>query len=93
MIDPAALDIFLKDTRIGTIARLGNDRSIFTFDDAYAANGERPTLSLSYLDQYGELISAPRALKMSAVYWSVRVSAVSTSFVRLSTTLAGATPS
>lgn len=61
MIDTAALNIFLNDTRIGTIARLDGDRSIFTFDDAYLANEERPTLSLSFKDQYGEIINRPRA--------------------------------
>lgn len=61
MIDATALDIFLNDTRIGTIARLEGDRSIFTFDDAYLGNEERPTLSLSVKDQYGAIINRPRA--------------------------------
>lgn len=61
MIDAAALDIFLHDRRIGTLARLDGDRSIFTFDEAYLADEERPTLSLAYRDQYGGTINAPRA--------------------------------
>lgn len=60
-MDAAALDILLNDRRIGTLARLDGDRSIFTFDEAYLADEERPTLSLGYRDQYGGIINAPRA--------------------------------
>lgn len=61
MIDAAALDIFLDDHRVGTIAQLDGDRSIFTFDDAYLGNEDRPTLSLAYRDEYGAIINQPRA--------------------------------
>ncbi|WP_347093686.1 type II toxin-antitoxin system HipA family toxin [Sphingomonas parapaucimobilis] len=61
MIDAAALAILLHDRRIGTLARLDGDRSIFTFDEAYLADEDRPTLSLAYRDQYGAIINAPRA--------------------------------
>lgn len=61
MIDAAALDILLNDRRIGTLARLGDDRSIFTFDEAYLADDCRPTLSLACRDQYGAIIYAPPA--------------------------------
>ncbi|HJS13354.1 type II toxin-antitoxin system HipA family toxin [Sphingopyxis sp.] len=61
MIDAAALDILLHGTRIGTIARLDGDRSIFSFDAAYAADPERATLSLAYRDTLGALIDQPRA--------------------------------
>lgn len=61
MIDASALDILLNERRIGTLARLDGDRSIFTFDEAYLADEERPTLSLAYRDQYGAIINAPRA--------------------------------
>lgn len=60
MIDAAALDIFLHDRRIGTVARVDGDRSIFTFDEGYLSDEERPTLSLAYRDQYGAIINAPR---------------------------------
>ncbi|MGV1682335.1 type II toxin-antitoxin system HipA family toxin [Sphingopyxis sp. NJF-3] len=61
MIDAAALDILLHGTRIGTIARLDGDRSIFSFDAAYAVDPERATLSLAYRDTHGALIDQPRA--------------------------------
>lgn len=61
MIDAAALDILLYDRRIGTLARLDGDRSIFTFDEAYLADEDRSTLSLAYRDSYGGIVNAPRA--------------------------------
>ncbi|SKB26634.1 type II toxin-antitoxin system HipA family toxin [Sphingopyxis flava] len=61
MTDAAVLDILLHGTRIGTIARLDGDRSIFSFDAAYAADPARATLSLAYRDTHGALIDQPRA--------------------------------
>jgi serine/threonine-protein kinase HipA len=61
MTDASALDIMLHNRRIGTIARLDGDRSIFTFDDAYVADAERPVLSLAYKDEYGAVLNQPRA--------------------------------
>jgi serine/threonine-protein kinase HipA len=61
MIDAAALDILLHDRRIGTLARLDGDRSIFTFAEAYLADEDRATLSLAYRDPYGGILNAPRA--------------------------------
>lgn len=61
MIDAAALDILLHDRRIGTLARLAGDRSIFTFDEAYLADEDRATLSLAYRDPYGGILNTPRA--------------------------------
>jgi serine/threonine-protein kinase HipA len=61
MSEIIALDILLHDRRIGQIARLEGDRSIFTFNDDYLADQDRPTLSLAYRDEYGEIINEPRA--------------------------------
>lgn len=61
MIDAFALDILLYDRRIGTLARLDGDRSIFTFDEVYLADEDRSTLSLAYRDPYGGIVNAPRA--------------------------------
>jgi len=61
MIDAVALDILLHGQRIGTIARVGGDRSIFSFDEAYVDDPERPTLSLSYKDEQGGLMNNARA--------------------------------
>jgi serine/threonine-protein kinase HipA len=61
MIDGGALDILLHGRRIGTLARLDGDRSIFTFSEAYLADEDRSTLSLAYRDRYGSIVNAPRA--------------------------------
>lgn len=61
MIDAAALEILLHDRRVGTLARLDGDRSIFTFDEAYLADEDRSTISLAYRDTYGGILNAPRA--------------------------------
>ena len=50
------LDIFLGDRKVGAITGLGGDSSVFTFDDAYADDPARPTLSLSFKDAMGDLI-------------------------------------
>ena len=61
MIEAVNLDVNLHGDRIGTIAKLDGDRSIFAFDDGYAADQERMTLSLAYKDSFGALINQPRA--------------------------------
>ena len=63
MINAAALDIFLGETRVGTIARLDGDASIFTFDEVYLADQNRPTLSLAYKDANGEIIDETRSYR------------------------------
>ena len=54
------LDIFLGDRKVGAITALGGDRTVFTFDDAYADDPARPTLSLSFKDALGDLIRDQR---------------------------------
>lgn len=63
MIDAAALDILLGETRVGTIARLDGDASIFTFDEDYLADQTRPTLSLAYKDPTGDILSDTRSYR------------------------------
>ncbi|HEY4115476.1 MAG TPA: HipA domain-containing protein [Rhizomicrobium sp.] len=57
MADLSVLDVQLYGQSIGTITRLPGDRVLFAFDDAYVADGARPTLSLSYKDAFGGLIT------------------------------------
>jgi serine/threonine-protein kinase HipA len=54
------LDIVLGDRKVGAITGLGGDRTVFTFDDAYADDPARPTLSLSFKDATGDLIRGQR---------------------------------
>ncbi len=51
-----ALEVLLGDRRIGLITALGGDQSIFAFDDAYAEDPDRPTLSLSFKGERGGLL-------------------------------------
>lgn len=51
-----ALEVLLGDRRIGLITALGGDQSIFAFDDAYAEDQDRPTLSLSFKGARGGLL-------------------------------------
>lgn len=50
------LEVLLNDRRVGTITALGGDQSIFSFDDAYADDPHRPTLSLSFKGESGGLL-------------------------------------
>jgi serine/threonine-protein kinase HipA len=52
----AILDVGLHGCRIGTITRLGPDRTIFAFTDEYFDDPARPTLGLHFKDALGELI-------------------------------------
>jgi len=51
-----ALEVLLNDRKVGVISALGGDQSIFSFDDAYADDSDRPTLSLSFKGEQGGLL-------------------------------------
>lgn len=53
---PDALEVLLNDRRIGVITALSGDQSIFSFDDDYAEDPDRPTLSLSFKGELGGLL-------------------------------------
>jgi serine/threonine-protein kinase HipA len=53
----AVLDVLLHGDRIGTLTRVPGDRNIFAFSEAYVDNPARPTLSLSFKDALGALIT------------------------------------
>lgn len=56
MISPS-LDVALHNQKIGKITYLGQDRTIFTFDESYVQDPHRKTLSLSFTSQTGQLIA------------------------------------
>lgn len=60
MADVAVLDVRLHGQTVGTLTRLPGDRVLFAFADAYIENLERPTLSLSFKDAFGGLITEAR---------------------------------
>lgn len=57
-----ALAAHLGDRRIGVLTRLAGDRNLFAFDQEYADDPKRPTLSLAYKSQSGGLVTAVRAV-------------------------------
>ena len=60
MTDIKTLDVYLHEKAIGSLALLGGDRNLFSFNDAYIEDLGRDALSLSFKDQLGELISEIR---------------------------------
>ncbi|MBI3771676.1 MAG: HipA domain-containing protein [Gammaproteobacteria bacterium] len=57
MSEIIALEVLLHGNVIGTLTRLPGDRILFAFDPGYIEDPERPTLSLSFKDQMGGLIT------------------------------------
>jgi serine/threonine-protein kinase HipA len=57
-----ALDVKLHGRRIGVINRLGGDRHLFSFEQDYIDDPNRPTLSLSFKGQEGGLVTATRGI-------------------------------
>jgi serine/threonine-protein kinase HipA len=55
-----ALAVNLHDHRVGIINRLPGDRYIFSFDQEYIEDHERPTLSLSFKTMTGDLVTSLR---------------------------------
>lgn len=64
------LDVLLYGEPVGTLTRVGGDRVVFAFTDEYIESKSRPTLSLSYKDSYGELITnfKPTQTKLSPFF-------------------------
>jgi serine/threonine-protein kinase HipA len=56
----AVLDVRLHGRRIATLTRLPGDRVLFAFTEAYVADQNRATLSLSFKDALGSLITDVR---------------------------------
>lgn len=54
---PTVLEVHLHETLIGTLTLLPGDRTIFAFDPAYVESSNRPTLSLSFKSQSGDLLT------------------------------------
>jgi serine/threonine-protein kinase HipA len=56
-----ALAVHLENRQIGVITRLGGDRQLFAFEQAYLDDPTRPTLSLSFKGQRGALVTETRS--------------------------------
>lgn len=57
MPDVSVLEVRLYDEPIGTLTHLQGDRTIFAFNEDYVENPDRPTLSLSFKDDLGGLVT------------------------------------
>ena len=63
--DPKALNalaVNLYGRRIGVINRIGGERHLFSFEQNYIDDPNRPTLSLSFKGQSGGLVVPTRAV-------------------------------
>ena len=52
-----SLDVFLYGDLIGKIVQLAGDKNLFTFQDEYIEEQDRPVLSLSFRDSLGDLVT------------------------------------
>lgn len=59
-----ALAVNLHGRRIGVINRIGGDRHLFSFEQDYFDDQNRPTLSLSFKGQAGGLVIPTRAVSV-----------------------------
>lgn len=57
MTDFDTLNILLYDRPIAKVTNLPGDRNLFSFNEDYINDHDRPTLSLSFKDSLGDLIS------------------------------------
>jgi serine/threonine-protein kinase HipA len=57
MREVSTLHVLLHGERIGTLTGVPGDRNIFAFSQAYIDNAARPTLSLSFKDALGGLMT------------------------------------
>lgn len=64
MPDVSVLSVRLYGKEIGTITHVGNEKTLFAFNDAYIENRERPTLGLQFKDSLGDLITDFRPYKI-----------------------------
>ena len=63
MADVNVLNVLLYGELIGTLTRLGGDRTIFAFTEDYIANKDRPVFGLRFKDEFGGLITEFRPYK------------------------------
>lgn len=71
MPDVTVLDVLLHGEPIGTLTRVAGDRTLFAFNDAYIGNDDRDTLSLSFKDDMGTLLTDFRPVQTKVMpYYS-----------------------
>lgn len=71
MTDVSVLNVRLHGIKIGTLTHVPGDRTLFSFTDDYVADQNRPTLGLSFKDEFGALITRwPTRQKRLPPYFS-----------------------
>lgn len=60
------LNVLLHGQLVGTLVRLGGDRILFSFVDDYIENDKRPTLSVSFQDEFGDLLLRQKGRSISS---------------------------
>ena len=63
MPDVTVLNVLLHGKTVGTLTLLSGERILFDFSQGYIDDPDRPTLSLSFKDQIGELMTDTRPTK------------------------------
>jgi len=58
MPDVSVLDVHLNGKPIATLTLVQGDRTLFAFNQSYIDDPDRPTLSLSFKDQFSNLLTA-----------------------------------
>ena len=71
MTDLFVLNVALHGRRIGTLTLLPGDRTLFVFDPEYIDDPGRQTLSLSFKDVAGELLTDIRPTRSRVPPFSV----------------------
>ena len=64
MADISILSVKLHGAEIGTITYVGGEKTLFAWNDAYMNDANRPTLSLGFKDQFGDLLQDFRPYKI-----------------------------
>ena len=67
MTDVYVLDVLLHGDPVGTLTRVGDDRTLFAFNDSYIRDAARPVISLGFKDRFGELITEFRPTQTRAI--------------------------
>lgn len=67
MANVSVLEVLLYDKPIGTLTRVGDDRTLFAFNDNYINDRNRPVLGLGFKDPFGEPITEHRATRTKVI--------------------------
>lgn len=63
MAEVSILEVRLHGRHIGSLTHVQGDRTLFAFNEDYVADANRPTLSLSFRDSFGDLLTEFRPVQ------------------------------